>query len=96
MLHDRYNYYFSFWPIFFPFTSLRAQKIKILKKTPGDIIVLHKGTKKYDQMMYMVHDRWTDGQTDRWTDRRMEKVTYRGWSPTPQKIVISTLCNYLE
>ena len=34
---------------------LTAQKIKIfkkMKKTPGDIIILRKCTKNYDQMMY--------------------------------------------
>ena len=63
---------------FLPFYSLTAKNIKmkkkIKKKTPGDIIILHKCTKNYDQMMYhswdMLCDRQTDGQT--------EKVTYRG------------------
>ena len=39
-----------------------------MKKTPGDIITLHKCTKNYDQMM---HDSWDivhDGQMDRWMD----------------------------
>ena len=40
-----------------------------MKKTPGDIIILHTCTKNYDQMMYsswdMVHNGWMDGQTDR-------------------------------
>ena len=39
---------------------------------PGDIIILHKCTKNYDQMIYgswdMVHNRRTNGQTDGWTD----------------------------
>ena len=55
--------YFSFWAISCPFTPLTAQKIKIFtkcKKLPGDIIILHKCPKNYDQMMYgswdMVHD----------------------------------------
>ena len=54
--------------ILYPFIPLTAQKIKILKKKkkrPWDIIILHKCTEKYDQMMYgswdMVHDRGTDG-----------------------------------
>ena len=54
-MHDGCNY-FSFWAIFFPFTALTAQEIKIKKKkkieTPGDIIILHKCTKNYDQLMY--------------------------------------------
>ena len=61
--------YFSFWVIFCPFTPLTAQKIKILKKnmkkTPGDIIILHMCTKNNDQMMYsswyMVCNGWIDG-----------------------------------
>ena len=28
MVHNRFNCYFSFWAIFYPFTSLKAQKIK--------------------------------------------------------------------
>ena len=32
MARNRFNCYFSFWAIFYPFTSLTAQKIKILKK----------------------------------------------------------------
>ena len=63
MVCDRCNCYFSFWAIFCPFTPLTPQKIKILKKwkkTPGDIIILHKCTKNYDEKVYsswdMVHD----------------------------------------
>ena len=55
MVHDRCNCYFSFWAIFCPFTPLTAQKIKIkkkMKKTPGDIIILHKCTKNHDHMLY--------------------------------------------
>ena len=40
------------------------------KKTPEDIIILHKYTKNYDQMMYSSWDIVHDGQTDRWTDRQ--------------------------
>ena len=32
MACNRFNCYFSFWTIFYPFTSLTAQKIKIFKK----------------------------------------------------------------
>ena len=32
MAHDRYNCYFSFWAIFFPFTLLTVQKLKNEKK----------------------------------------------------------------
>ena len=63
MMCYRCNCYFSFWPIFCPLNPLTAQKIKILKKwkkTPGNIIILHKCTKSYDQTMHsswdMVHN----------------------------------------
>ena len=43
-----------------------------MKKKHGDIFILHKCIKNYDQMMYsaldMVRNGWTDGQTDGWTD----------------------------
>ena len=60
MVHDGCNY-FSFWATFCPFTPLTAWKKKFLKmkKTHGDIIILHKYPKNYNQMMYsswdMVH-----------------------------------------
>ena len=76
MVPDGCNY-FSFWAIFCPFTPITAQIIKMFKKikdkkTTGDIIILHKCTKNYDQMMYgswyMVYDgwtyRWTVGKSD--------------------------------
>ena len=57
--HDGQTF-LSFLTIFWPFT----QKIEILKnwkKTPGDIIILHKCTKNHDHMLYcswdMVHNR---------------------------------------
>ena len=52
-----------FWAIFCPFSPLTIWKIKILtlKKTPGDIIILHICTINYNHMMYgswdMEHDR---------------------------------------
>ena len=56
MARDGSNFYFSFWTIFCPFTTLTAQKIEIKKKkkkkTPGDIIILQMCTKNYDHMMY--------------------------------------------
>ena len=66
--------YFSFWAIFCQFTPLTAQKnqnFKKMKKTLGDIIILHMCTRNY-KMIYgswdMVCDRWMNRQTDRWTD----------------------------
>ena len=60
MVCDRCNY-FSFCAIFCPFTAQKNQNFTKMKKIPGDIIISHKCTKTYDQMMYgswdMVHDR---------------------------------------
>ena len=39
-----------------------------MKKKPGDIIILHMCTKKYDQMMFGFWDMVQEEQTDRWTD----------------------------
>ena len=50
MVRDGYDY-FSFWPIFFPFTTLTVWKIKIFQKiAPGDII-LQKCTKNHVHML---------------------------------------------
>ena len=35
-----------------PLTAPENQNFEKMKKTPGDIITLHKCTKNYDQMMY--------------------------------------------
>ena len=60
---DRWNF-LSFWTVFCTFTPLTTKKIKIFKnwkKTPGDIIILHKCTKNHDHMLHcslnMVHNR---------------------------------------
>ena len=49
-----------FLPLYTPNSPKNKNLIK-MKKQPGDIIILHKCTKNYDQMMYsswdMVHDR---------------------------------------
>ena len=68
MLHDRCNY-FSFWAIFCPFTPITDWKIKIIyikkknkkkkmKKTPVDIIILHKCTKNHDHIDHMLYCSW--------------------------------------
>ena len=55
--------FLSFWSIFSPFSPLKNWKIKIwkLKKTPGDIIILHICTINDNHMMYsswdMEHER---------------------------------------
>ena len=46
---------FHFGLFFALLPPLTVPKIKInkkKKKTPGDIVILHMGTKNYDQMMY--------------------------------------------
>ena len=53
--------FLSFWTIFCPLTTQKIKILKNWKKTPGDIIILHKCTKNHDHMLYcswdMVHDR---------------------------------------
>ena len=63
MVPDRQNF-LSFLTIFCTFTPLKTQKIKSLnklKKTPGDIIILHRCSINENHMMYgswdMEHDR---------------------------------------
>ena len=53
----------SFWLMFYPFSPLTIQKIKILKlnNAPGDIIILHISTINYNHMM---HGSW-DMERDR-------------------------------
>ena len=51
MVHNRCNCYFSFWPIFCPFTSLTTSKIYKSEKKSGVIIILHKCTKNHDHML---------------------------------------------
>ena len=73
MVRDRYNCYFSFWAIFYPFNPLRSQKIKILKKwkKPLEILSFFICEPKILIRWCMVPEIWctTDGQSDRWTGR---------------------------
>ena len=65
MVRDGCNCYFSFWAIFYTFTPLTAQKIKIWKKKkkwkkkkPGDIIILHMCINSYQMIQWdTVHNR---------------------------------------
>ena len=62
-VHDRYNCYFLFWAIFFPFTPLTWPKNKDfekMKKTSGDII-LQNCIKNHDHMLYCSWDMACDG-----------------------------------
>ena len=57
--------YFSFWAFFCTFTlpplnSPKNQNFKKIKKTPGDIIILHNCTKKHDHMLYCSKDMTCD------------------------------------
>ena len=54
MVHDRCNFYFSFWAIFYSFTPLTAQKIKIYKKIKKCLEI---------PSFYIVRNRLTDQQT---------------------------------
>ena len=53
-----YRIILSSWAFFCPFTPLTAQKIKTskMKKTPRDIIILHKCTKNHDHPLYCSRD----------------------------------------
>ena len=80
---DRCNYHFSFWAIFCPFTPLTAKKnqnFEKMKKTPEDIIILHKCTKNYHQTIYSSWDMLRNGQTDGQTNRRTD-----GWTDGRKK-----------
>ena len=70
MVRDRCNCYFWFHAIFCPFyphnspkneNFKKMKKTRWKKKTPGEIIILHKCTKNHDHMLYcfwdMAHDR---------------------------------------
>ena len=72
--------FFPFWAIFCPFTpnSPKNQNKKKIKKTLGDIIILHMCTKNYDHMMYSSWDMMHDGQMN----GQVEKLTYRSECPT--------------
>ena len=64
-LRARQAEFLSFWTVLCTFTPLRTQKIKILKtmkKTPGDIIILHMCTINDNHMMYGSWDMEVDGQ----------------------------------
>ena len=62
---------------FLPFyltNNPKKQNFQKMKKTSGDIFILHMCSKNYDQMMYDSCDMARNGRT--------EKVTYRGGCPT--------------
>ena len=62
MVHNGCHFYFLFWAIFCPFTSLTAKKSKLKKKKKkkkmsGDII-LQQCTKNHDHMLYCSNGMW--------------------------------------
>ena len=65
MVRDRCNWYFSFWAVFCPFTSLTAWKMKFSKKWKKllkiYIIILNNCTKNHDHMLYCSWDKLRDG-----------------------------------
>ena len=87
MVCDKCNCYFSFCPIFCPFNSLTAQKIKISKKWRKhlEISSFYTSVPKIMIICYTVTEIWcvadgqmdkrTNGQTNGWTDRRTDRQT---------------------
>ena len=59
MVRNGCNCYFSFWAIF---AFLPDQNLRTIKKTPGDIIILHRCTINDNHMMYGYWDMERDGQ----------------------------------
>ena len=63
MKRDGQNF-LSFWTVFCIFTPLtcpRNKNFKKMKKTTGDIIILHKCNKNHDHMQYCSWDMACDG-----------------------------------
>ena len=54
--------FLSFWSLFFLFTHLKNKNFERMKKTPGDITILHTCTIHENQMMYGSWDMERDGQ----------------------------------
>ena len=83
---DRIICHFGLFSALLPLWQQGKSKFWKMKKTPGDIIILHMCSKNDDYIMYgswdMVHEGWTDRWTERWTNGWMEKETYRGGCPT--------------
>ena len=85
--HSGFNSYFSFWAIFCPFTSLTAQKIKILKEWKKCLeisfyICIPKIMIRWCTVREIccVTDRQMGGQTDGWMDSRMDRWPTEWWA----------------
>ena len=70
MARDRCNCYFSFWAIFCPFTHLKAQKIKFLKKSKNNCRY-HHFIQVYQNVWCTVSGIWcmTDGRTEKYVSQ---------------------------
>ena len=95
---DRQNF-LSFWAFFCPFSALTIQKIKILKlkKTPGDIIILHICNINDNHMMYGSWDKEHNRQNflSFWTISPpyvSRKCKFRKTEKTPGGIIILHMC----
>ena len=66
--------FLPFWAIFalLPLQRPGNQNFEKMKKMPGDIIILHKCTKNYDQIIYGSWDMVRDGLTDGWKKSHIE------------------------
>ena len=63
MEHDRQNFFVildHFLP-FYPPKNLKNQNFEKMKKTPWDIIILHKCTKNHDHILHYFWDTMCDG-----------------------------------
>ena len=52
ILHVTDNFHFGLYFSLLASNSPKNEKFKIIKKTPGDIIILHRCTKNHDHMLY--------------------------------------------
>ena len=100
--HNRCNCYFLFWAIFCPFTPLtwlKNENFKKMKKTSGDIIILQKGTKNHDHMLYCSWDMACDqynGYFSFWAifcpfTAQKTKISQK-WKKNPGDIIILHMC----
>ena len=70
--YDR-QFFFVILDHFFPFTPIKTQNIKILKKwknSPGNIIILHKCTKNHDHILHCSWDM---------TEKKIEWICKKLW-----------------
>ena len=56
ILHVTDNFHFGLYFSLLASNSPKNEKFKTIKKTPGDIIILHRCTKNHDHMLYCLWD----------------------------------------